>query len=201
MNAISLIFFLLPGFPHTLINPVLWDGSYKIDIAHSQVKWQADYVLGKGHEGTLKLSQGTLFISNGDKTLRGDFTIDMNTLANTDQKEERSRRDLEEHLKSDDFFSVNRFPTSAFSITGSQLVSPGNYTVSGYLAIKGFINPVAFPVKIVFGDSLKAKAEFVINRTKWGITHQSKSFFDDLKDGAIGDEIKIQIDLAFHKVN
>jgi polyisoprenoid-binding protein YceI len=135
----------------------------------------------------------------------------MNSLRNTDQKDEQGQKDLEEHLKSDDFFSTSRFPKAFFSATsivaGTSTDVPSkevandpisNYKVTGYLAIKGIINVVTFPAHIQMkGKAIRVKAEISIDRTNWGITYQSKSIFADLKDGVIEDEIKILVDLQF----
>lgn len=174
--------------------------SYRLSSATNKLKWAADYVIGKGHEGTLQISSGVLYVQNGQIT-RGDFQIDMTSIRNTDIKDERSRKDLEEHLRSEDFFSVVRFPVCTLSVTSTKENGPGNYTVNGYLIIAGFINPISFPAVIEVGSTIKVKASFPINRTKWGIVYQSKSIFDSIKDGAISDLINISLELEFLKEN
>lgn len=187
------------------------DQKYRLASTTRNLIWKANYLLGGGHDGTLGIESAQLLLSPEGKIVKAEFTIDMNSLRNTDQKDEKSRKDLEEHLKSDDFFSTSRFPKAFFSTTAitpktaTDLVTKGftkdssdHFSVTGYLAIKGVINAVTFPAAIhQEGKTIRVKAEISIDRTKWGITYQSKSIFSDLKDGVIEDQIKVLVDLEF----
>ncbi len=174
--------------------------TYRLSPATNTLNWSADYVIGKGHTGTVRISSGQLQVQNGEIT-RGDFEMDMHSIRATDIKGEQSQKDLEEHLRSDDFFSVARFPISTLSVVSVKENNPGSYTVSGYLVVAGFIHALSFPAAIEIGPTIQVKATFPIDRTKWGIVYQSKSFFDSIKDGAISDTIEISLKLEFVKEN
>ena len=51
---------------------------------------------------------------------------------------------LEGHLKSDDFFGVEKFPIAKLVVTGSTPFDKGTGVVSGTLTIKGVTNPIEF---------------------------------------------------------
>lgn len=169
---------------------------YRLSPSTSTLHWAADYVIGKGHEGTIRISSGNLRVLNGEITT-GDFEMDMNSIRSTDINDERSRQDLEEHLRSDDFFSAARFPVSTLSIVSVKEKAPGNYVVNGYLTVAGVTHTLSFPAAIEIGSTIKVKATFSFDRTKWGIVYQSKSIFDTIKDSAISDFIEIAMELEF----
>jgi polyisoprenoid-binding protein YceI len=103
-----------------------------------------------------------------------------------------SNEKLVGHLKSDDFFSVEKNPTATFVITS---VAPlkgdacgNNATITGDLTIKGKTNPLSFPAKVgVKNGMAAASGTATIDRTKYDIRYRSKSFFESIGDKAIDD--------------
>jgi polyisoprenoid-binding protein YceI len=168
--------------------------TFKVDTQKSIILWNGKKVTGE-HSGTIKLAGGTLNLS-GTKLAQGSFTIDMTTITSTDGAGAR----LEGHLKADDFFGVEKFPTANFVITK---VTPaaGKLTVSGNLTIKGITKALSFPATLaVKGNSLTAVAKGVkVDRTKYDIRYGSKSFFDSIGDKAIDDEFTLDITLVASK--
>ncbi|MCB0575506.1 MAG: YceI family protein, partial [Saprospiraceae bacterium] len=88
--------------------------SYNVDVNSSTVVWTGYKVTGK-HTGTVKIKNGNLSWDNGQLT-GGSFEIDMNSITCTDQEGEWAQK-LVGHLKSEDFFGVEKYPTSKFVIT------------------------------------------------------------------------------------
>ncbi len=84
-------------------------GGYKIQKDMSSVKWNGKKVSGE-HYGAIAIKNGELVIENG-KVVGGTFVIDMTTITNEDLSGEWNDK-LVGHLKSDDFFSVENYPTS-----------------------------------------------------------------------------------------
>ena len=168
--------------------------TFKVDTQKSIILWNGKKVTGE-HSGTIKLAGGTLSLS-GTNLTQGSFTIDMTTITSTDGAGAR----LEGHLKADDFFGVEKFPTANFVITK---VTPaaGKLTVSGNLTIKGITKALSFPATLaVKGNSLTAVAKGVkVDRTKYDIRYGSKSFFDSIGDKAIDDEFTLDITLVASK--
>jgi polyisoprenoid-binding protein YceI len=100
------------------------------------------------------------------------------------------------HLKSADFFDVEKFPSAAFEITGLK-----DNMLSGNLTIKGTKNNVSFPVTVSNeGDMMTLASEaFTIDRSKWNVKYGSKSFFDNLGDKFINDDIELKITIKAKK--
>jgi polyisoprenoid-binding protein YceI len=158
------------------------------------VEWVATKVTGKTHTGTVSLSEGGLQIE-GNKVSGGKFTIDMNTINVTDL-EGGMKTKLEGHLKNDDFFSVDKFKTANLTI-----LSVDGDNIKANLTIKGITNEVTFPAKIVFGadGTVTASADINIDRTKFDIRYGSDSFFDNLGDKAIDNNIIFKVILKGKK--
>ena len=88
------------------------DGVVNLPDALSAIRGRK---LAGAHQGTLQFRQGSLHLDGG-KLAGGEVVIDMTSLKNTDQEGDMNAK-LVNHLKSDDFFSVEKHPTSTLKIT------------------------------------------------------------------------------------
>jgi polyisoprenoid-binding protein YceI len=180
------------------------EGTYTVDAANSAIYWEGKKP-GRDHTGIVKLSDGKVTVSNGQVT-GGQFTIDFRTIENLDMKQSgdmKGYKKLTNHLKSEDFFGVDKYPTGSFVITKVTPKNAGksNTEVTGNLTVKGKTNPVSFPAQInITGDQLTADAGFQLDRRKYDIRYGSKTFFPDKAvDDIIEDNIGITLKLAAKK--
>lgn len=157
----------------------------------SKLVWKGYKVTGS-HEGTIEIKSGHLVFDN-DKLTGGEFVIDMTTIGATDLEGEYKGK-LDGHLKSDDFFGVDKYPTATLVFTKVKASGKNAYDVTGDMTIKGKKHPVKFSISI-YGS--KATASLKVDRTKYDVRYGSTSFFDDLKDKAIYDEFDLVADLEF----
>ncbi len=161
-----------------------------------QIKWTG-YGVGKSHDGTVQLKSGSIEMKN-DMVTGGTFVFDMASLNST--KFDYSEK-LTGHLKSADFFNVEKFNTATLKITKvSALKSGANaFEMTGDLTIKDKTNPITFNAVITKdGAKLKAAGSVEIkDRTKYDIVYNSKQFsaLSKLGDKLIEDNIKIDIDV------
>ena len=103
---------------------------------------------------------------------------------------------LEGHLKSEDFFGVEKYPVSKLVITESTPFDKGTGVVKGNLTIKGVTQPVEFKAAMQKKeDGVWFYANIVIDRTKYNVRYGSGSFFDNLGDKTIYDEFKLKVSL------
>lgn len=175
---------------------------YEIVQGNNLLQWKGADVLGNGHMGTLDIQSGYLLTTLDSFPMKGEFTIDMNTIHSIDERTGGGIEELDKHLKSEDFFSVEKFPKAFFTITDIRIITPftNKYAVKGLLSIKGIIKPIHFSADIyVKGKTARVVGDLVIDRMQWDIVYQSKNFLANLKDTAIADEIKIKLDLLFQK--
>jgi polyisoprenoid-binding protein YceI len=159
------------------------------DTGKSKLEWLGEKVTGK-HEGAINLQSGWLSWKE-NKIQSGEFIIDMNTITSFENIDK-----LVGHLKSDDFFGVEKYPTAKLVITESASFEKGTAVVKGNLTIKGLTNPVEFKASYQKKDDGNwFFANIVIDRTKYNVRYGSGSFFDNLGDKTIYDEFKLKISL------
>jgi polyisoprenoid-binding protein YceI len=168
---------------------------YKIDKSNSKVKWNGKKVTGE-HYGTIDLKSGNLEVDN-NKIKSGTFTMDMTTIVSEDLTNESMNKKLVGHLKSDDFFSVDKFPGSTFVIKESEHKSGNTHSITGDLTIKGITHPVTFDSEVVIdGNNLRAKGKIEVDRTLYDIKFRSGRFFSDLGDNLIYDTFTLDFDVV-----
>ena len=167
------------------------DGVQEVKVETSSVTWKGYKVTGS-HIGNIDLKQGALEFKDGN-LVGGEFIIDMSTIESTDLEGDYKAK-LEGHLKSDDFFGVESYPTAKLVFNKVKSTGKNSYEVTADLTIKEKTNPVTFDISI-YGN--KATANIKIDRTKFDVRYGSTSFFDDLQDKAIYDEFDLITDLEF----
>ena len=171
----------------------------QMDLSKSSIKWIGKEITTKEHFGALKFSKAQLEF-NGDVLTGGEFTVDMTTLDVQDLSGGGKQR-LEGHLRSDDFFSVNKHQTSYLKINEvlppelSRIEADNNsFEVSGELTIKGITQPIVFTLKPVSDQSYVADLTF--DRSDYNVRFRSGSFFENLGDKLILDDIKLEVTLV-----
>lgn len=169
--------------------------AFQIDTKASKVHWTGKKVTGE-HTGYISVSNGQLMVDKNNLT-GAKVNIDMNTIVCTDLKDEGTNGKFVGHLKSDDFFSVEKNPITTFEITSVKPASNGEYSVKGNLTIKGKTNEISFPAKVIVANgTVKANGTAKIDRTKWDIRYGSGKFFEGLGDKMIYDEFEITFDIV-----
>jgi polyisoprenoid-binding protein YceI len=173
---------------------------FNVNASQSKVKWNGKKVTGE-HYGTINLKSGNLTVANGQVT-GGNFEMDMNSIVCEDLTNQDINARLVGHLKSDDFFSVDKHATSKFVVTNVKKVSGNEYEFTGNLTIKGITHPVTFTANTeVNGNQLKANGKITIDRTKYDIRFRSGRFFSDLGDNLIYDDFTLDFSLTAQASN
>lgn len=157
--------------------------NYTFSNADSKVEWVGAKVTGK-HDGKFNTFTGTIAVPEG-KPEQGTVKVEIDTtsIESDDAK-------LTKHLKSEDFFGVEKFPKATFTSTAISPATDGKHTITGNLELHGVTKSISFPATIkTSADGVETDAEFVINRKDFGIVYPGKP--DDLiKDDVL---IKLQI--------
>ncbi len=185
--------------------------SWKISTSDSKIEFVGTKVTGY-HTGVVPLKEGDILIKDG-QVVGGNFVMNVKDISLTGPKnvDEASNKKLLGHLKSADFFDVEKYPEAKFELTSLKpyagnmkdsadprqeeineyKVTNPTHEVSGNLTLKGVTKNIEFPAQVtVKGDVADAIAKFNINRKDWGIVYPGKP--DDL--------IRDQIHLGIHIV-
>ena len=136
------------------------------------------------HDGGFKAFDGKVSVAGGSAEGSSvEVVIDTTSLwSDNDQ--------LTGHLKSPDFFDVEKFPTSTFKSTSIAANDDGTHTITGNLELHGVTKQISFPADVKVSElGWAATAEFSINRMDFEIVYPGKP--DDL----IRDEVLIKLDL------
>jgi polyisoprenoid-binding protein YceI len=171
-----------------------WD----IDPIHSTAEFKVKHMMISNVKGQFTGVSGTLHLDESDlANSRVEAVIDAATI-NTRE----AQRDA--HLKSADFFDVEKFATLSFRSTRVSRLADGELSVAGDLTIHGVSRRVVFAVegptpaaKDPWGNTrLGLSATTKINRKDFGLTWNTA-----LETGGIlvGDEVTITLDVEFMK--
>ena len=172
--------------------PALRAETYDIDAAHSQVGFRVKHLVGRAPGRFTKFSGTIDFTPGKPESWKVDAKIDPASI-NTDN----DKRDG--HLKTADFFDVEKFPEMSFKSTKVTDVKGDSAKLAGDLTMHGVTKPVVLDLEI--GGTTKdpwgnAKAGFSakgkLNRKDWGIVWNKA-----LDNGGVmlGEEIEISIDV------
>ncbi len=108
---------------------------------------------------------------------------------------------LVDHLKTDDLFLVETYPTAEFElitanpINDATLGSP-NYNLSGSFTLRGQTQPIHFPATLGINDDLIAlQAHFDFDRVLWGSKYGSGKIYEALGKHVVNDRISISFQL------
>ena len=168
----------------------------KVDAKESTFKWTGKKVTGE-HWGYVKFNDGTLSV-DGKKLTGGTFTIDMTSISVQDMQGEYQQK-LEGHLKSDDFFSTEKYTTSTLKIKSlTEIVGAkagsNNQTVIADLTVKGITKEITFPAQIIVAkDKVIANAEFAVDRTLFDVKYKG------MADNLIDDTFKVNVRVVAKK--
>ena len=174
--------------------------TYEVISEKSNVVWTGKKVAGK-HSGNVSIKKGEIIVQDGTVG-QAELVLDMKTITNTDLTDEQWNKKLVDHLKSDDFFSVEKHPDVTFVMTdfspeGDNEENNQNYVITGDLTIKGITHQLSFPAKIKVNSSmLSANGKAKIDRTQYDIRYGSGSFFKGLGDNMIYNDFEIEFDLV-----
>lgn len=142
---------------------------WKLDKNHSSVRFSVTHMVVSEAEGTFKIWDGTVEHTKPDfSDAKVVFSVDVNSI-NT----ENENRD--KHLKSDDFFNAEKFPTMKFESTSMQPLGNNKYKLNGNLTIRDVTKPVSFDV--TYGGTISGqrgkkagfKATTTINRFDYNL--------------------------------
>jgi polyisoprenoid-binding protein YceI len=172
--------------------------TYNVDTNASNIVWTGYKVTGQ-HTGNVKVKSGNLVITDG-KLTGGSFDIDMNSITDTDLQGDYAAK-VVGHLKSPDFFGVEKYPVSKFVITRAiPTDTKGNYKIVGNLSIKETTKEIKFNANVTeSGSQITAIGKITVDRSEFDVRYGSGSFFDGLGDKTIYDEFDLQVSLVGKK--
>ena len=168
-------------------------GSYDIISTESELKWIGKELSTDTHTGTLVLKNGKIDV-NANGVIHGEVEIDMTTITVTDMQGKWGKK-LEGHLKSPDFFDVEKYSSAFITFQSDENPIKNNQiNLTGELTIKDITHPISFTAELLQKKpTLKAKASMSFDRSKYDVRFRSGKFFENLGDKLILDDIEVDV--------
>lgn len=145
-------------------------GNYTIDKSHSQVGFNVRHAIVAKVRGTFKEFSGTGFF-NVDEPSKSNLEVIIN-VASIDT----ANADRDDHLRTNDFFSVEEYPIITLKSTSIQENGEDSYIVTADLTLRGVTKSVKFDLEYTgaavdpYGNQrIGLEGEFSINRNDYGI--------------------------------
>ncbi|MBY0316054.1 MAG: YceI family protein [Bdellovibrionales bacterium] len=188
----------------TLMTSASFADVYKIDANASKVEWSGGKKIGGGHNGEIKVKSGEVQTDSAGKVTSAVVVVDMKSISNTDLKDSPDmQKKLVGHLSSDDFFKVDQFPESKFTLKtiAPKKGSATEYVVKGDLTMLGKTQAIEFPATMSSDkNKLSGSAKVTIERLKWGLQYGSGSIFKSLTaDKIINDTFDLTLNIVAQK--
>ncbi|MBU3713813.1 MAG: polyisoprenoid-binding protein [Ferruginibacter sp.] len=171
--------------------------TWKLDNAHSNIKFTVTYLVVSEIDGNFKTFDGSITSSKEDLSDANiNFSVDVASI-NTDN----SMRD--QHLLADDFFAAATYPKMTFKSTSFKKKAGDKYELSGDMTIRNVTKKVVFDVK--YGGTVKDsygntragfKVQGKINRIEYGISWNSKN---EAGNDVVGKDVQFNLNLQFIK--
>lgn len=174
-----------------------------INTGRSQIMWKGTEMWETGkHEGTVNLGEGYLLLKNG-QIAGGHFVADMNSIAITDipASDPVPRKRLRNHLESEDFFYVEKYPIAEFEITKTEAMNGDSLRVWGDLSIRDVTKYISFVARQKSGTKSDPvfHTTFKIDRFAWNISYQGsywKRITSILDNTFVDADISLSIELV-----
>lgn len=175
------------------ITKTLW----KIDPMHSEVQFKVKHLVISTVTGSFKKFEGSLETENEDfDGAHASFSLDVDSI-------DTNVSDRDAHLKSDDFFSVGKYPNITFKGILNK-IEDNRYKLSGSLTIRDITKEVELDVELggIMVDGYgQTKGGFeisgIINRKDFGLTW---SMVTEAGSVVVGDDIKLQMNMQVVKI-
>ena len=182
----------------TMATPQTTTTTWNLDPIHSVAEFKVKHMMISNVKGQFTALDGVLTLDETDITnSRIEVSVEASSINTRD-----AQRDA--HLKSADFFDVEKFPSLNFKSTEVKRAGDGELSVTGNLTIHGITRPVVFavegptaPGKDPWGNTrIGLSATTKINRRDFGLTWSAA-----LETGGIlvGDDVTISLDVQFVK--
>lgn len=173
-------------------------------VANGSLSWKASHLGGaQPRFGKIYYKEAKVLVNSGTIT-NATFTIDMSTLTvESFPKGAEEIGKLTGHLKSADFFNIEKYPSSKFELTNLKTITGDFNTVivTGNLTILDVSKSISFNANVNVSDTeVSIKSEnFSVDRTDWGLTYNVEGSVGVPVDYLIANDIGFVIDVTLKK--
>ncbi|MEL6812017.1 MAG: YceI family protein [Bacteroidota bacterium] len=185
MKTIFNLLFILITFP-------FWSQQQgNISENEQTISWIGRAAVGSyAPEGTLGILNGSISYTSEEITALS-MVVDMRTL-------EQENTQLRDHLRAKDFFYVKKFPVATFILSSPVKIENGTANLTGKMTIRGEAQDEDIKASLIISEEgIRVSFNHTMDRTRYGVNHNSPSIFKKLKENAIADEFVLKGALRF----
>lgn len=176
-----------------LAAPVFAQDSYQIDASHSQVGFRIRHLIAKT-AGRFTKFEGVIKINPADIAKSSvEVTIDVASV-NTDNV------DRDKHLRSADFFDVEKFPKITFKSTAVKEVSKGKLEVTGLFTMHGVTKTITFPITNAGTQPGMKPGSVVAGFIDGSLKLNRNDYNIKTYPGVLGEDVEIELNIEAHKI-
>ncbi|BBZ29893.1 polyisoprenoid-binding protein [Mycolicibacterium madagascariense] len=165
-------------------------GTWAIDPVHSSIGFSVRHLVVSKVRGTFKAFSGAIVVAeDGTPSVTAEIAVDSLDTGN-------EQRDA--HVKSADFFDVEKYPTATFVSTGLR-ADGGDYVLDGDFTLKGVTKPIALKLEfngrnpgMGHGEVAGFEASVVLNRKDFGIDIDMPL---ETGGAVVGDKVTITLEI------
>ena len=173
--------------------------NYTVDVNESFLVWRGKSLTDE-HVGGIKIKSGHInFEIEGQRQSQALIVVDMNSITCTDIEDKDDNEKLVDHLKNEDFFEVSEYPEAKIQFSEMMVDPNGIVNATGFLTVKGITRDVNVNLDWVKNQEegkLYIAGYFMFDRAQFDIRYKSTSFFPEIGDKYIEDEIGVEVMLA-----
>ncbi len=175
-------------------------GVFHCDTEKSVARWVGRNLLNQ-HNGTIRLKEAWLKLEY-NLLVGGKAVVDLNTIECEDIEDSGMRKLLIDHLRSADFFLVDKHPLATFELVSAEPIeqaAPGgpNYEITGSLNLRGHTDELLFEAALGWNkESIGLQAHFDVDRVTWGSQYGSGKLFERLGQNLVNDSVSISFQLV-----
>lgn len=171
--------------------------NWKLDAAHSKIKFNTRYLVISDVDGEFKKIDGTFASSKPDwSDLSTTIIADVNSISTDNDMRDK-------HIKSDDFFNAEKYPSITFKSKSVKNLGGNKFVLTGDLTVRDVTKQVEIPV--VYNGTVKDpwgntkagfKATGKINRKDFNLKYSGAA---GTGEAVVGDEVEFTIDMVLIK--
>jgi len=152
----------------------------QVDLVKSTIHWEGTKITGR-HFGVIGIKNAEVKVKD-NSIISGNVVVNMDTFKAVDLSGDMATK-FNKHMKGEDFFNVKKHPVAKINIKKVE-----GYTATADLTVMGVTNEVSFPI---VSHNNHHYGSLTFDRTKFGMKYGSSSFFKNLGDKVIHNDIKL----------
>ena len=169
------------------------EDTYKIDPVHSEVSFKVSHLLAKV-SGRFTKFDGTIKVDTADIS---KSSVEV-TIASASLSTDNEARD--KHLKSPDFFDVEKYPTITFKSTSVKEVAKGKLEITGDFTMHGVTKRITFPISNAGTQAGMTPGSVVAGFVDGALTLNRNEFGIKTFPGVIGESVAVSLNVEAGKV-